>query len=159
MVNGIGDLNFISRWIGNKSAQTHLSGKRGFQPNIWFYFPSSTSKLQGYNDTITTNSQTMVQLLKLILILENSKFVRWVTLQAYKIFWSCVFLNLFFNTMELVDRINQNKRDLEVELTSSGEMIETNWLRIIIDHYWISLVLFSLVYWAIRSRRRKKGLS
>ena len=101
----------------------------------------------------------MVQLLKLILILENSKFVRWVTLHAYNIFWSCVFLNLFFNTMELVDRINQNKRDLEVELTSSGEMIETNWLRIIIDHYWISLVLFSLVYWAIRSRRRKKGLS
>ena len=79
----------------------------------------------------------MVQLLKLILILENSKFVRWVTLQAYKIFWSCVFLNLFFNTMELVDRTNQNKRDLEVELTSSGEMIETNWLRIIIDHYYV----------------------
>ena len=79
----------------------------------------------------------MVQLLKLILILENSKFVRWVTLQAYKIFWSCVFLNLFFNTMELVDRTNQNTRDLEVELTSSGEMIETNWLRIIIDHYYV----------------------
>ena len=79
----------------------------------------------------------MVQLLKLILILENSKFVRWVTLQAYKIFWSCVFLNLFFNTMELVDRINQNKRDLEVELNSSGEMIEPNWLRIIIDHYYV----------------------
>ena len=79
----------------------------------------------------------MVQLLKLILILENSKFVRWVTLQTYKIFWSCVFLNLFFNTMELVDRINKNKRDLEVELNSSGEMIETNWLRIIIDHYYV----------------------
>ena len=79
----------------------------------------------------------MVQLLKLILILENSKFVRWVTLQAYKIFWSCVFLNLFFNTMELVDRTNQNKRDVEVELTSSGEMIEPNWLRIIIDHYYV----------------------
>ena len=78
----------------------------------------------------------MVQLLKLILILENSKFVRWVTLQAYKIFWSCVFLNLFFNTMELVDRINK-KRDLEVELNSSGEMIETNWLRIIIDHFYV----------------------
>ena len=58
----------------------------------------------------------MVQLLKLILILENSKFVRWVTLHAYNISWSCVFLNLFFNTMELVDRINKNKR--EVELTS-----------------------------------------
>ena len=79
----------------------------------------------------------MVQLLKLILILENSEFVRWVTLQAYKIFWSCVFLNLFFNTMGLVDRTNQNKRDVEVELTSSGEMIETNWLRIIIDHYYV----------------------
>ena len=101
----------------------------------------------------------MIQLLKLILILENSRFVRWVTLHAYKIFWGCVFLNLFFNTMELVDRINKNKRDVEVELNSSGEMIETNWLKIIIDHYWISLVLFSLVYWGIRSRRRKKGLS
>ena len=101
----------------------------------------------------------MIQLLKLILIFENSRFVRWVTLHAYKIFWGCVFLNLFFNTMELVDRINKNKRDVEVELNSSGEMIETNWLKIIIDHYWISLVLFSLVYWGVRSRRRKKGLS
>ena len=101
----------------------------------------------------------MIQLLKLILILENSRFVRWMTRHAYKIFWGCVFLNLFFNTVELVDRINKNKRDIETELNSSGEMIEPNWLRIIIDHYWISLVLFSSVYWAIRSRRRKKGLS
>ena len=99
----------------------------------------------------------MIQLLKLILIFENSRFVGWVTLHAYKIFWGCVFLNLFFNTMELVDRINKNNG--EMELNSSEEMIETNWLKIIIDHYWISLVLFSLVYWEIRSRRRKKGLS
>jgi len=99
----------------------------------------------------------MIQLLKLILIFENSRFVRWVTLHAYKIFWGCVFLNLFFNTMELVDRINKNNG--EMELNSSEEMIETDWLKIIIDHYWISLVLFSLVYWEIRSRRRKKGLS
>ena len=99
----------------------------------------------------------MIQVLKLILIFENSRFVGWVTLNAYRIFWSCVFLNLFFNTMELVAVIN--RKNGEIELNSSGEMIETNWLKIIIDHYWISLVLFSLVYWGIRSRRRKKGLS
>ena len=34
MVNGLGDLDSISRWIGDKSAQTDLAGKRGFQPNI-----------------------------------------------------------------------------------------------------------------------------
>ena len=99
----------------------------------------------------------MIQLLKLILIFENSRFVGWVTLNAFKIFWTCVCLNLFFNTMELVKRIN--RKNGEIELTSSGEMIEVNGLKIIIDHYWISLVLFSLVYWEIRSRRRKKGLN
>ena len=99
----------------------------------------------------------MIQLFKLILTLENSRFVGWVTLNAYKIFWACVCLNLFFNTMELVEVIN--RKNEETELNSSEEMIETNWLKIIIDHYWMSLVLFSLVYWAIRSRRRKKGLS
>ena len=99
----------------------------------------------------------MIQLLKLILILENSRFVRWVTLHAYKIFWGCVFLNLFFNTMELVAVIN--RKNGEIELNSSGEMIETNWLKIIIDHYWISLVLFSLVYWGgVGAEEEKKGL-
>ena len=99
----------------------------------------------------------MIQLFKLILTLENSRFVGWVTLNAYKIFWACVCLNLFFNTMELVEVIN--RKNEETELNSSEEMIEFNWLKIIIDHYWISLVLFSLIYWGIRSRRRKKGLS
>ena len=99
----------------------------------------------------------MIQLLKLILILENSRFVGWVTLNAYKIFWACVCLNLFFNTMELVEIIH--RKNGEIELNSSEEMIEFNWLKIIIDHYWISLVLFSLIYWGIRSRRRKKGLN
>ena len=34
MVNGMGDLDSIARGIGDKSAQTHLSGKRGCQTNI-----------------------------------------------------------------------------------------------------------------------------
>ena len=99
----------------------------------------------------------MIQLLKLILIFENSRFVGWVTLNAFKIFWTCVCLNLFFNTMELVEIIH--RKNGEIELNSSEEMIEFNWLKIIIDHYWMSLVLFSLIYWGIRSRRRKKGLN
>ena len=61
----------------------------------------------------------MIQLLELIMILENSRFVRWVTLNAYKIFWGCVCLNLFFNTMELVEVIN--KQNGEIELNSSEE--------------------------------------
>ena len=98
----------------------------------------------------------MIQLLKLIMILENSRFVRWVTLNAYKIFWGCFFFNLFFNTMELVEVIN--KQNGEIELNSSEEMIEFNWLKIIIDHYWMSLIFFSLMYFGIRARRKKKGL-
>ena len=98
----------------------------------------------------------MIQLLKLIMILENNRFVRWVTLNAYKIFWGCVCLNLFFNTMELVEVIN--KQNGEIELNSSEEMIEFNWLKIIIDHYWMSLIFFSLMYFGIRARRKKKGL-
>ena len=42
------------------------------------------------------NNQVMIRLLKLIMILENSRFVGWVTLNADKIFWACVCLNLFF---------------------------------------------------------------
>ena len=98
----------------------------------------------------------MIQLLELIMILENSRFVRWVTLNAYKIFWSCVCLNLFFNTMELVEVIN--RKNEETELNSSGEMIEFNWLKIIIDRYWMSLIFFGLMYFGIRTRRKKKGL-
>ena len=98
----------------------------------------------------------MIQLLKLIMILENNRFVRWVTLNAYKIFWGCVYLNLFFNTMELVEVINV--RTEEIKLNSSEEMIEFNWLKIIIDHYWMSLIFFGLMYFGIRARRKKKGL-
>ena len=98
----------------------------------------------------------MIQLLKLILILENSRFVGWVTLNADKIFWACVCLNLFFNTMELVEVINV--RTGEIKQNSSEEMIEFNWLLIIIDHYWMSLIFFSLMYFGIRTRRKKKGL-
>ena len=98
----------------------------------------------------------MIQLLELIMILENSRFVRWVTLNAYKIFWGCVCLNLFFNTVELVEVINV--RTEEIKLNSSEEMIEFNWLLIIIDHYWMSLIFFGLMYFGIRARRKKKGL-
>ena len=98
----------------------------------------------------------MIQLLRLIMILENSRFVRWVTLNTYKIFWSCVCLNLFFNTMELVEVIN--RKNEETELNNSEKMIEVNWLKIIIARYWMSLIFFSLIYFGIRMRRQKKGL-
>ena len=98
----------------------------------------------------------MIRLLKLIMILENSRFVGWVTLNAYKIFWACICLNLFFNTMELVEVINV--RTGEIKQNSSEEMIEFNWLLIIIDHYWMSLIFFSLICFGIRMRRQKKGL-
>tara|TARA_B100001123_G_scaffold410562_1_gene505831 strand:- start:203 stop:403 length:201 start_codon:yes stop_codon:yes gene_type:complete len=64
----------------------------------------------------------MIQLLKLMMILENSRFVGWVTLNAYKIFWVCVCLNLFFNTMELIEVINI--RTGKIKQNSSEEMIE-----------------------------------
>ncbi len=57
-----------------------------------------------------------------MMILENSRFVGWVTLNAYKIFWVCVCLNLFFNTMELIEVINI--RTGEIKQNSSEEMIE-----------------------------------
>ena len=98
----------------------------------------------------------MIQLLKLILILENSRFVGWVTLNAYKIFWGYVCLNLFFNTIELIEVINIKAR--EMKLNSGEEMIEFNWLKIIIDRYWMSLIFFGLMYFGIRTRRKKKGL-
>ena len=68
------------------------------------------------------NNQVMIRLLKLIMILENSRFVGWVTLNAYKIFWVCVCLNLFFNTMELIEVINI--RTGKIKQNSSEEMIE-----------------------------------
>ena len=98
----------------------------------------------------------MIQLLELIMILENSRFVRWVTLNAYKIFWACVCLNLFFNTVELVEVINIKTG--EMKLNRNEEMIELNWLKIIIEYYWMSLIFFGLMYFGIRTRRKKKGL-
>ena len=92
----------------------------------------------------------MIQLLKLIMILENSRFVGWVTLNTYKIFWGCVCLNLFFNTVELVEIINIKAG--EMKLNSSEEMIELNWSKIIIDHYQMSLTFFEF------RLRIKKGL-
>ena len=98
----------------------------------------------------------MIHLLKLIMILENSRFVGWVTLNAYKIFWGSVCLNLSFNTMELVEVINIKAG--EMKLNSNEEMIELNWLKIIIEYYWMSLIFFGLMYFGIRTRRKKKGL-
>ena len=92
----------------------------------------------------------MIQLLKLIMILENSRFVRWVTLNTYKIFWGCVCLNLFFNTVELVEVINIKAG--EMKLNNSEGMIELNWSKIIIDHYRMSLTFFEI------RLRIKKGL-
>ncbi len=92
----------------------------------------------------------MIQLLKLIMILENSRFVRWVTLNTYKIFWGCVCLNLFFNTVELIEVINIKAG--EMKLNNSEGMIELNWSKIIIDHYQMSLIFFEI------RLRIKKGL-
>ena len=58
------------------------------------------------------------------MILENSRFVGWVTLNADKIFWACVCLNLFFNTMELIGVINIKAG--EMKQNGSEEMIEFN---------------------------------
>ena len=98
----------------------------------------------------------MIQLLELIMILENSRFVRWVTLNAYKIFWGCVCLNLFFNTVELVEVINIKAG--EMKLNNSEGIIELNWSKTIIVHYWMSLIFFGLMYFGIRTRRKKKVL-
>ena len=84
----------------------------------------------------------MIRLLKLIMILENSRFVGWVTLNAFKIFWACVCLNLFFNTMELVEVINIKAG--EMKLNNSEGMIELNWSKIIIDRYQMSLTSFEI---------------
>ena len=98
----------------------------------------------------------MIQLLKLIMILENSRFVRWVTLNTYKIFWGCVCLNLFFNTVELVEVINIKAG--EMKLNSSEEMMEFNWLKIIIEYYWMSLIFFGFMHFGIITSIKKKGL-
>ncbi|MBP97432.1 hypothetical protein CMK18_15895 [Candidatus Poribacteria bacterium] len=98
----------------------------------------------------------MIQLLKLIMILENSRFFRSVTLNTYKIFWGCVCLNLFFNTVELVEVINIKAG--EMKLNSSQEMMKFNWLKIIIEYYWMSLIFFVLMHFGIRTSRKKKRL-
>ena len=58
--------------------------------------------------------------------------------------------------MELGEVINIKAG--EMKLNSNEEMIELNWLKIIIEYYWMSLIFFSLMYFGIRARRKKKGL-
>ena len=65
-------------------------------------------------------------------------------------FWDCVCLNLFFNTMELVEVINIKAG--EMKLNNSEGVIELNWSKIIIDDYRMSLTFFEI------RLRIKKGL-
>ena len=58
--------------------------------------------------------------------------------------------------MELIGVINIKAG--EMKQNGSEEMIEFNWLKIIMDLYWISLTFFSLMYFGIRARGKKKGL-
>ena len=143
----------MSRFISKNYNQRRFGKKRGSTNLLYF---TVLHRPANFSAIVTPNNQVMIQLLRLIMMLENSRFVGWVTLNAYRIFWSCVFLNLFFNTMELVAVIN--RKNGEIELNSSEEMIEANWLMIIIDHYWMSVIFFSLIYFGIRMRRQKKGL-
>ena len=57
-------------------------------------------------------------------------------------FWGCVCLNFFFNTMELGEVINIKAG--EMKLNNSEGMIELNWSKIIIDRYRMSLTSFEI---------------
>ena len=65
-------------------------------------------------------------------------------------------MNFFFNTMELGEVINIKAG--EMKLNNSEGMIELNWLKIIIERYWMSLIFFSLMYFGIRARRKKERI-
>ena len=67
----------------------------------------------------------------------------------------CLFESLFqyYGLLEIV-----NIKAGEMKLNSSEGMIELNWLKIIIEYYWMSLIFFSLMYFGIRARRKKERI-
>ena len=78
----------------------------------------------------------------------NSKYIQ-------DILGVCLFESLF-QYGELVEVINIKAG--EMKLNSSEEMMEFNWLKMIIEYYWVSLIFFGLMHFGIRTSRKKKGL-
>jgi len=90
--------------------------------------------------------------------LENSNLVRWVTLNAYKIFWSCLILSLSFKTFNVVDQLKANRKNRNLKMASSEGLENLEWWEIVIENYLLTLICFTVVYFLIRIRKRKKGL-
>ena len=93
-----------------------------------------------------------------LLRLENSNLVRWVTLNAYKIFWSCLILSLSFKTFNVVDQLKANSKNSNLKVDSSEGVENLEWWETVIENYWLTVVFFGVMYFVIRIRRRKKGL-
>ena len=93
-----------------------------------------------------------------LLRLENSNLVRWVTLNAYKIFWSCLVLSLSFKTFNVVDQLKANRKSSNLKVASSEGLENLEWWEIVIENYLLTLICFTVVYFLIRIRKRKKGL-
>ena len=93
-----------------------------------------------------------------LLRLENSNLVRWVTLNAYKIFWSCLILSLSFKTFNVVDQLKANRKSSNLKVASSEGLENLEWWEIVIENYLLTLICFTVVYFLIRIRKRKKGL-
>ena len=93
-----------------------------------------------------------------LLRLENSNLVRWVTLNAHKIFWSCLILSLLFKTFNVIDQLKANRKNSNLKMASSEGLENLEWWEIVIENYWLTLVFFGVMYFVIRIRRRKKGL-
>jgi hypothetical protein len=54
-----------------------------------------------------------------LLRLENSALARWVTRNAYKIFWSCLILSLSFKTFNVIDQLETNSKNSNLKVDNS----------------------------------------
>ena len=134
------------RWI-KKTIQIHFQGKEDVGNLRYFvslYRPA--------------NFKIVMTEMQKLLRLENSNLVRWVTLNAYKIFWSCLILSLSFKTFNVVDQLKANSKNSNLKVDSSEGVENLEWWETVIENYWLTVVFFGVMYFVIRIRRRKKGL-
>ena len=67
-------------------------------------------------------------------------------------------LSLSFKTFNVVDRLKANSKNSNLKVDSSEGLKNLEWWEIVIENYLLTLICFTVVYFLIRIRKRKKGL-
>ena len=63
-----------------------------------------------------------------------------------------------FKTFDVIDQLKANRKSSNLKVASSEGLENLEWWEIVIENYLLTLICFTVVYFLIRIRKRKKGL-